>query len=101
MVEWESLKITNQEFNVYKTLLKHGASTISFIADKSHMYERSAYDYIERLINKGLVGEIRCNNKRMFLGLNPITISYYIEQQKEQVEKDIEAINEKQKQMNW
>jgi len=96
-MDWKTLGITNKEFTIYQTLLKYGASTISFVANKTHLDERSAYDYIERLINKGLVGQIIHNNKRMFLGLNPDMLSYYIDEEKEEIEKEFEELHELQK----
>ena len=94
--DWKLLGITNNEFKIYETLLKQGASTISFLADKAHLNERSAYDYIERLINKGLVGQIIHNGKRMFLGLNPEMLSNIIDEEKKDIEDEfaeLEAIN--------
>ncbi len=78
--------ITKKEFKIYEMLLKHGASTISFISKKSGVNQRNAYDYIERLIHKGLVGQVIINNKRLFLGLNPEMIGYLIEEQKNEAE---------------
>lgn len=92
MTDWSILGITENEFRVYETLLKHGASTISSLANKVHLNERSVYDYIERLIHKGLVGQIIHNNKRMFLGLNPKMLSYYIEEEKKKIEEQINSL---------
>jgi sugar-specific transcriptional regulator TrmB len=92
MAEWDILGITKNEFKIYQTLLKSGASTITSLADKAQLDERSAYDYIERLINKGLVGQIIKNNKRMFLSLNPNMLSYYIDEQKKAFEADFKEI---------
>lgn len=81
----EPIGITQNEQKVYECLLHSGSSTISMLADKTHMNPRSVYDYIERLINKGLVGQIFENGKRMFLGLNPEMLSYMIEEDKEKI----------------
>src|SRR3989344_6709738 len=85
MPAWDALGITEQELAVYQALLKHGASSVSGLAHKTHLNERSAYDYLERLICKGLVGQALHNNKRIFLGLNPLTLGYLIDEQKQQI----------------
>jgi len=89
-----ALGITEKEFEIYKTLLRNGASTISFLANKAGLDQRSTYDYIERLINKGLVGQIMHNNKRMFLGLNPEMMEYLVEEEKKSINDKFTALNE-------
>jgi len=91
---WRYLNITNQEEKVYKTLLKNGASTVSKLAQLTHLDQRSVYDYIERLINKGLVGQIIQNGKRTFLSLNPHMLSFLIEEEKKDVENEFENLNQ-------
>jgi len=78
----DQLGITKNEFRVYQTLLEQGACTISSLSHKVKLDQRSTYDYIERLLNKGLVGQILVNNKRMFLGLNPDMLGYMIDEEK-------------------
>lgn len=99
----KDLDITKQEFKVYETLLEAGASTVSGLSRKTKIDQRNVYDYIERLINKGLVGQIKRNNKRMFLGLNPVMFEMYIDEEIEQVNEEFESLkkllNTKQKDM--
>ena len=90
MTKWNNLGITGNEFKIYETLLRNGASTVSSISDRSGLDQRSVYDYIERLINKGLVGQIIHNNKRMFLGLNPEMMSFLIDEEKAEVESEFD-----------
>lgn len=87
------LGMTEMEFKVYRALLKCGASTIPLIAKNSHLNERSAYDCIERLISKGIVGQIMQNNKRMFLALNPEMLSFAIEEHENKINKEFQEIN--------
>jgi hypothetical protein len=86
------LDITNKELHVYEELLKTGATTISNLSSKCSMNQRSVYDYIERLIFKGLVGEIWHNNKRQFLALNPEIISHNIEEEKKFIESEFDEL---------
>jgi hypothetical protein len=88
----DRIGITENEFKVYEALLASGSSTISALSHRAGLNQRSTYDYIERLIHKGLVGQIIFNNKRMFLALNPDTISHIIDEQKSAVEKEFAGL---------
>jgi predicted transcriptional regulator len=88
----KDLNITEKEFIVYAALLESGASTVSGISRKTKIDQRNIYDHIERLINKGLVGQIKRNNKRMFLGLNPVMFEMYIDEEIEQVNEEFENL---------
>jgi predicted DNA-binding transcriptional regulator len=88
----DRIGITENEFKVYEALLASGSSTISSISRRAGLNQRSTYDYIERLIHKGLVGQIIFNNKRMFLALNPDTISHIIDEQKSAAEKEFAGL---------
>jgi len=77
--------LTKNEFIVYETLLKTGACTISSLSKECRLDQRSIYDYIERLRFKGLVGQMTCNNKRLFLGLNPNNLEFLIDEEKEKI----------------
>jgi sugar-specific transcriptional regulator TrmB len=90
----DSIGITANEFRVYETLLSSGASTISSIASAAKLDQRSTYDYIERLIYKGLVGQIIHNNKRLFLGLNPETLGSIIDDKISEAEAELSALLE-------
>jgi hypothetical protein len=88
------LDITEKELKVYETLLKVGASTVSGLSRKTGIDQRSVYDYLERLLSKGIVGQIKRNNKRLFLGLNPVMFDMYIDEEMSQVDsafKELEA----------
>ncbi|MFT7615408.1 MAG: putative transcriptional regulator [Candidatus Woesearchaeota archaeon] len=70
--ELKLLGMTVQEYNVYHTLLVfQKAATSSTVASKCNIDERSVYDYLERLVSKGLVGDIYERNTRYFLAHDP------------------------------
>lgn len=94
----EMLGITENELRVYETLLANGASTISALSQKVKLDQRSTYDCVERLIHKGVVGQIMRNNKRLFLGLNPDTMSFLIDEEKKKAELEFKSLSEQAKQ---
>jgi sugar-specific transcriptional regulator TrmB len=68
---------------VYLALLELGPSLAGSISRKTGIHRRNVYDITERLIQKGLIGYILKNNRRLFEAANP--------------ERFKEILNEKQK----
>ncbi|MCA9495408.1 MAG: hypothetical protein KC589_00560 [Nanoarchaeota archaeon] len=88
----ESLGLTKQEINVYKTLLDNGPLFVSSIAQKTGIHRRNIYDCLERLGKKGLVGYIKENNKKSYSVLNPKIILEKLEKRKESFEEILPEI---------
>src|SRR3989338_11198969 len=59
------------ESRVYLALLKYGPSLAGAISRKTGIHRRNVYDITERLIQKGLIGYIKKNNRRFFEAANP------------------------------
>jgi len=75
--------LTDNEVNVYLTLLKIGSSNVSTIAERSGLYRPYTYDTLERLGEKGLVSSVLKDNKKFFKATHP---SYLVDIQKEKIE---------------
>lgn len=67
----EIFGLTQLEAKIYETLLDLGPSLAGLITRKSGIHRRSVYDALERLIQKGLVGYIIKNNRKLFEAVNP------------------------------
>src|SRR3990172_12873956 len=59
------------EAKIYLALLKYGPSLAGSISRKTGIHRRNVYDVTERLIQKGLIGYIKKNNRRFFEAVNP------------------------------
>jgi sugar-specific transcriptional regulator TrmB len=79
----KQIGLTDNEVQVYITLLKIGSSTVSKIAEASGLYRPYAYDTLERLQEKGLVSFVLKDNKKFFKATHP---SHLIEIEKEKLE---------------
>lgn len=79
----KQIGLTENEIQVYITLLKIGSSTVSQIAERSGLYRPYVYDTLERLQEKGLVSFVLKDNKRFFKAIHP---SHLIEIEKEKLE---------------
>jgi sugar-specific transcriptional regulator TrmB len=67
----QEMGLTKNEALVYRALLELGPSLAGQIARKTGMHRRSVYDTTEMLIQKGLIGYILRNNRRLFEANNP------------------------------
>jgi predicted transcriptional regulator len=79
----KNLGLTENEIQVYLTLLKIGSSTVSTIAERSGLYRPYAYDTLERLQEKGLVSFVSKDNKKFFKAAHPKQL---LEIEKEKIE---------------
>jgi len=88
----ESLRnagLTENEIIVYSTLLELGATAAGTISRRTGLHRRVIYDVAERLIQKGLIGYILENNKKIFHAANPSRFLEIMEEEKREIEKTI------------
>jgi len=78
--------LTENEITVYSCLLELGARPAGPISRKTGLHRRVIYDVTERLIQKGLIGYILENNKKMFHAANPSRFLEIIEEEKRGME---------------
>jgi sugar-specific transcriptional regulator TrmB len=83
IAELKEAGLTENEAKVYLALVELGPSLAGKISRRTGLHRRTVYDTTEMLIQKGLVGYILENNRRLFQASNP--------------ERLREMINEKQK----
>lgn len=79
----KDLGLTNNEIEVYLTLLKSGSVSVNRIAEKSGLHRQAVYDALDRLLEKGFVNFIRKNNKKFFQGIHPEKIKEYLKEKEE------------------
>ncbi|MBI2499167.1 hypothetical protein HYV88_02905 [Candidatus Woesearchaeota archaeon] len=67
----KEIGLTENESKVYLALLELGPSLAGQISRKTGLHRRTVYDTTERLIEKGLIGYILKNNRRVFESSSP------------------------------
>ncbi len=67
----EEAGLTKNESLVYRALLELGPSLAGQISRKTGLHRRTVYDTTEMLIQKGLIGYILKNNRRLFEAASP------------------------------
>ncbi|MEK6852392.1 MAG: helix-turn-helix domain-containing protein, partial [Nanoarchaeota archaeon] len=67
----KEMGLNEGEIKVYLALLKNGGSLAGRISRFTGVHRRNVYDITERLIQKGVIGYIVKNNRRIFEAVNP------------------------------
>lgn len=83
--ELKNSGLTETESKVYEALLEFGPSQAGFISRKTGLHRRVVYDVSERLIQKGVIGYILKNNKRLFQASNPNRLIDILEEKKKSI----------------
>jgi sugar-specific transcriptional regulator TrmB len=70
-----------KEVEVYLALLASGTSSVTHLASKAGINRTTAYDLLEKLKDKGLVGESDNKKIRQFTALEPLALKDYVAEQ--------------------
>lgn len=74
----EDLGLSDGEIKVYLALLKLGSNPVSKIKEESGLHRTTIYDFIEKLINKGLVSYVVKNNIKFYSAIHPSKLMDFI-----------------------
>lgn len=95
MQELKQAGLTDNESKVYLALIDLGPSLAGQIARKTGIHRRTVYDAIEMLIQKGLVGYIQKNNRKMFQASNPDRLLEIIREKQNLLLPFVESLQQK------
>lgn len=93
----EALKeygLTENEINVYITLLKTGEAPAQSIAKYSQLPRTTAYHLLDSLIQKGLASSVVKENKQYFQGIKPQRIVELLNEKKKMIEKIVPELSQ-------
>src|SRR3989344_6523543 len=76
----QELGLAKNEARIYETLLREGECGVSTISTKSEVNRRNVYDSINRLIEKGLVFEVRTALENRYHAVEPAKLTELIEE---------------------
>jgi sugar-specific transcriptional regulator TrmB len=76
----EKIGLSEGEVKVYLALLKLGSVPVSKIREESGLNRTTIYDYIERLLAKGIVNYVIKNNVRYYDATDPDKLLDYVEE---------------------
>jgi sugar-specific transcriptional regulator TrmB len=81
------LGLTNNEVNIYLSLLKQGTLSPSEIAEKLGLHRGYVYDSLKRMQEKDVIKPILKNNKKFFEAANPKSIAELLKSKLENFQK--------------
>ena len=85
----QKLGLTESESKVYLALLELGPSLAGSISRKTGIHRRNVYDITERLIEKGLIGYILKNNRRLFEAANPERLKEILDEKQKELQENL------------
>ena len=90
------LGFTNAEIKVYLALLELGSSSAGQIIEKSHLQSSVVHTTLNKLIEKGFISFVKQGQRKIYQATNPKHISEYIDTKKQEFEKLLPKLLEKQ-----
>lgn len=75
-------KLTEHEITIYETILAHGPSHAGFISKKTGIHRRNIYDALDRMTQKGLVGYLKENNRKLYSLIDPRQITKQLDDER-------------------
>lgn len=93
--ELKQAGLTENESKVYLSLIDLGPSLAGQISRKTGLHRRTVYDTTEMLIQKGLVGYILKNNRRLFQASSPKRILEIIKEKENLLSPIVEGLNQR------
>ncbi len=93
----EDIGLTNAEIKVYMSLLELGVAGAGNIIEKSGLQSSVVHMTLNNLINRGFISFTKQGKKRIYRATNPKHILDYIEEKKNQFQKILPELLQKQK----
>lgn len=89
----ENLGLKEGEIKVYLDLLKFGQSPVAKIKERTKLHRTTIYDFVESLLNKGLIGSITISGTREFIAKEPKHLFSLLEEKKFQLESIVPSLD--------
>lgn len=70
-LQFRQFGLNDKEANIYLACLRLGPSSVQVIAEAAGIHRVSAYDILEKLMEKGFAVEVRKNGKRLIKASDP------------------------------
>lgn len=79
------LGLSEGEIKVYLSLLKLGSVPVSRVKEDSELHRTTIYDFIEKLLNKGLVNYVVRNNVKYYNAAHPNKLLEFLKEKQDHV----------------
>jgi sugar-specific transcriptional regulator TrmB len=91
----EEIGLTKTEIKIYLTLLKLGQTTTTQIVRKAEIHASKVYEFLDKLIQKGLVSYVIKSNKKYFTASDPDLLKEFLKEKQNKIreqESEIEKV---------
>lgn len=85
------------EADIYLSLIKFGKSTTTSLTKETGIHRTYIYDILEKLREKGLISQIKEENKKYFMATDPSRLKDFLNEKLSIVEEVIPELNELRK----
>lgn len=82
------------EAEIYLALLKLGTTTVAKIKETTTLYRTTIYDFLEKLLKKGLVSYVVRNNVKFFTAASPEKLQAFLSEKQERVQEAIPQLKQ-------
>jgi predicted transcriptional regulator len=89
----QELGLAKNEARIYETLLREGESGVSTISVKAEINRRNVYDSINRLIEKGLIYEIRSLKENSYRAVDPQKLNEILSEKRQKLDTVFDEMN--------
>lgn len=81
----EQIGLSDGEIKVYLALLKLGSCPVSDIKEETNLHRTTIYDFVEKLLNKGLINYVVKGNVKFFKATHPNKLLDFIQEREENI----------------
>lgn len=90
----EEIGLTKTEVKIYLALLKIGESTATPIIREAGIHGAKVYEFLDRLIQKGLVTYVTRANRKNFVAVDPQHLKLFLQERQQQIERQKEKVGQ-------
>ena len=90
----QELGLSPGEIQVYLALLKLGSNPVSKIKEETGLHRTTIYDFIEKLLNKGLVNYVIKNNIKFYRAAHPNKLVEFLKEKQKKLAEILPELSE-------
>jgi len=90
----EKIGLTKTEIKIYLALLSLGQSTTTGIIREAQIHASKVYEYLDKLVQKGLVSYVIKSNRKYFSASNPESLKELLKEKERKIKEQEKEIDE-------
>ncbi|MBU1198527.1 MAG: hypothetical protein KKF46_06015 [Nanoarchaeota archaeon] len=90
----EEIGLTKTEIKIYLALLKLGQTTTTSIVREAKIHASKVYEFLDKLIQKGLVSYVIKSNKKCFTAAEPENLKEFLREKEKKIKEQEQEVNQ-------